>query len=111
MTSATRRRTSCPEEARRRLSRLAGLLELADQEFMAIRVGLDQYARSLPARIEAGGDSVPLDRLSLVPLLDCAEVRDADVAIPRTRSEESWGRIRSSPTTCSGCSPRRAFAA
>lgn len=70
-----------PADVRRRLHRLAGLLELADQEFVAIRRDLDDYARSLPRRIEAGSDAVPLDRLSLAALLDCAELRATDQAI------------------------------
>lgn len=70
-----------PALTRRRLNRLAGLLELADQEFVAIRRELDTYARGLPARIEAAGDSVQLDRLSLVALLDCDEVKALDRAI------------------------------
>jgi len=70
-----------PDEFRRRLSRVAGLLELADQEFVAIRRGLDDYARALPTRIEAAGADVPLDRLSLVPLLATPEVRALDGAI------------------------------
>jgi len=70
-----------PAAARRRLSRIAGLLELADQEFVAIRTGLETYAKALPHRIEAAGESVSLDRLSLVPLLACAEVREVDHAI------------------------------
>lgn len=70
-----------PLAGRRRLSRLAGLLELADQEFVAIRRELDEYASSLPERIAAEGDAVPLDRLSFVALLECAEVRALDLAI------------------------------
>jgi len=70
-----------PTDARRKLSRLAGLLELADQEFVAIRRGLEAYAASLPERILTEEDSVPLDRVSLLPLLECAEVRDVDHAI------------------------------
>lgn len=71
-----------PAAVRRRLSRLAGLLELADQEFGAIRRDLEGYARSLPARIETAGAPVPLDRLSLVALLNLPEVRtlDGDIA-------------------------------
>ena len=72
-----------PGAGQRRLSRLAGLLELADQEFVAIRRDLEGYASSLPDRIEAAGEAVPLDRLSLVALLECAEVRDLDLAIAR----------------------------
>lgn len=74
-------RDAVPAAMRRRLHRLAGLLELADQEFLAIRENLERYAAALPARIESEGDSVPLDPVSVVPLLDCAEVRGVDVAI------------------------------
>ncbi|MBX3210027.1 MAG: hypothetical protein KF764_33665 [Labilithrix sp.] len=70
-----------PGVVRRRLNRLAGLLELADQEFCAIRRDLESYADALPARIEAGAAPVHLDRLSLVALLDCAEVSALDRSI------------------------------
>jgi putative GTP pyrophosphokinase len=73
-------RDSVPAAARRRLNRLAGLLELADQEFVAIRRELADYATTLPARI-ASADEVALDRLSLGSLLDCDEVRELDLAI------------------------------
>ncbi len=80
--------SAVPDEFRRRLSRVAGLLELADQEFVAIRRGLDDYARALPRLIEAAGEDVPLDRLSLVPLLACREVRELDRAIARGLERE-----------------------
>ena len=70
-----------PATVQRRLHRLAGLLELADQEFGAIRDDLTDYVRVLPERIASEGDSVLLDRLSLGALLDCTEVRDLDRAI------------------------------
>ena len=73
-------RDSVPAMARRRLNRLAGLLELADQEFAAIRRELADYATTLPSRI-ASADEIALDRLSLGSLLDCAEVRELDLAI------------------------------
>lgn len=73
-------RESVPAAARRRLNRLAGMLELADQEFVAIRRELADYATTLPARI-ASADEVGLDRLSLDSLLDCDEVRELDLAI------------------------------
>ena len=75
-------RNSVPAVARRRLNRLAGLLELADQEFTAIRRELVEYATTLPARI-ANADEIALDRLSLGSLLDCAEVQELDAAIAR----------------------------
>lgn len=77
-----------PVVARRRLSRLAGLLELADQEFVAIRRELDTYAETLPRKIEAEGASVALDQMSLMPLLECAEVRDVDLAIAKALGKE-----------------------
>jgi ppGpp synthetase/RelA/SpoT-type nucleotidyltranferase len=73
--------SAVPSSVQRRLHRLAGLLELADQEFGAIRNDLLDYARVLPERIASASDSVPLDRLSLGALLDCSEVRDLDRAI------------------------------
>jgi ppGpp synthetase/RelA/SpoT-type nucleotidyltranferase len=77
-----------PLAVRRRLSRLAGLLELADQEFGAIRDDLERYARTLPDRIEAAGSSIPLDGLSLVALLHCAEVQALDTAISSVLDRE-----------------------
>jgi ppGpp synthetase/RelA/SpoT-type nucleotidyltranferase len=73
-------RDSVPAVARRRLNRLAGLLELADQEFAAIRRELADYATGLPERI-ANADDVPLDRLSLGSLLDHPDVRELDAQI------------------------------
>jgi putative GTP pyrophosphokinase len=77
-----------PEPVRRRLDRLAGMLELADQEFVAIRRELDEYVGALPRRIEVEGDDVALDRLSLAALLDTVEVRDVDAAIARALGKE-----------------------
>ncbi|HUQ07565.1 MAG TPA: hypothetical protein VM261_33960 [Kofleriaceae bacterium] len=72
-----------PAPVRRRLDRLAGMLELADQEFVAIRRELDEYVGTLPRRIEVAGDDVALDQLSLAALLETSEVRDVDGAIAR----------------------------
>jgi ppGpp synthetase/RelA/SpoT-type nucleotidyltranferase len=65
-----------PMVARRRLNRLAGLLELVDQEFVAIRDELARYAETLPERAIAEGERVGLDRLSL-PVLVTGPVVDA----------------------------------
>lgn len=73
-----------PAAGQRRLSRLAGLLELADQEFVAIRRDLETYATALPLRIARDGEAVLLDRLSIKALLECAEVRNVDLAIAQT---------------------------
>jgi len=54
-----------PREIRRRFSRLAGLLELADDEFTEIRDSLLQYETSLPQRIIDAPASVLIDKASL----------------------------------------------
>ncbi len=77
-------RDAVPAAARRRLTRLASLLELADQEFLAIRRDLEHYAKTLPERIAVEEDAIALDRLSLEALLHCDEVRELDVAIAHT---------------------------
>jgi len=69
-----------PAPIRRRLSRLAGMLELADREFVAIRDELVDYERSLPRRI-AARDDVPLDGLALGALVTSADVEPLDRAV------------------------------
>jgi putative GTP pyrophosphokinase len=80
-------RDAVPISTRRRLNRLAGLLELADQEFGMIRRELDEYAETLPKRI-ASAETVQLDRLSLGALLECEEVFELDGAIARCLEKE-----------------------
>lgn len=54
-----------PRDIRRRFYRLAGLLEMADEEFMAIRALKESYAKTLPARLAANPDDVFLDAQSV----------------------------------------------
>ncbi len=54
-----------PREIRRRFSRLAGLLELADDEFMQIRDSLRKYEALVPQRIADTPTSVLIDKASL----------------------------------------------
>lgn len=54
-----------PKQIRRRFSRLAGLLELADQEFTGIRRDLDEYAAEVDKAIEARNEEILLDKVSL----------------------------------------------
>ena len=58
-------RIEVPQILRRRFSRLAGLLELADQEFVTIRDGLSEYQKNLPKEIRSSSTIVTLDKLSL----------------------------------------------
>jgi len=65
-----------PRHIRRRFSRLAGLLELADQEFIGIRDELVSYSEEVSEKISASKTSkassldVPIDRVSLVTFFD-----------------------------------------
>ena len=80
--------SAVPLPTRRRLHRLAGLLELADQEFVAIRRDLEDYARNLPRKLAGGDAEVPLDLVSLGPLLDCAEIASCDRTVAQALSME-----------------------
>ena len=77
-----------PIVARRRLNRLAGLLELADQEFVAIRADLERYAQQLPARVKDEHAEVALDNLSLWHLVGCPEIQSLDEQVARALGRE-----------------------
>lgn len=72
-----------PASSRRRFSRLAGLLELADQEFLSIKQELRRYEREVATSIASGPNSVALDRISLMAFLDDPSVREADAEVAR----------------------------
>jgi len=63
-----------PREIRRRFSRLAGLLELADQEFISIKDELDAYESSVPEKIESAPQLVGIDKASLTAFLSKSEL-------------------------------------
>lgn len=65
---------SVPSDVRRRFSRLAGLLELADQEFVALRTNLDAYKQGLPNRLETVKQEVKIDRDSLTVFIESNEI-------------------------------------
>jgi ppGpp synthetase/RelA/SpoT-type nucleotidyltranferase len=58
-----------PREVRRRFSRLAGLLEIADQEFSAIRKDLHSYRYKVARKIEQSPQSVAIDKVSLTAFI------------------------------------------
>lgn len=58
-----------PREIRRRFSRIAGLLELADSEFAAIRKELQTYAANVAQDIREKPDTVGIDKISLEALV------------------------------------------
>ena len=61
--------SSVPKHIRRRFARLAGLLELADSEFVAIRNELAEYQRGISSQIRTAPDTVGLDRTSLAAFI------------------------------------------
>ena len=60
---------SVPREIRRRFSRIAGLLELADDEFSGIRKQLETYAADTERIIQIQPGEVGVDAISLKTLL------------------------------------------
>lgn len=65
---------SVPRDIRRSFSRLAGLLELGDKEFVLIRKELEEYEKALPARLERAPESVLLDKTSLKTFIESSSV-------------------------------------
>jgi len=67
-----------PQPVRRRFSRLAGLLEIADAEFVELRKTMESYAQDL--QLSGGGPraDLPWDVLSLETLVATAPVLEAD---------------------------------
>ncbi len=59
-----------PKEIRRRFSRLAGLLELADDEFMSIRNSLLEYKKVVKEQIETVPKTVLIDSVSLASFIE-----------------------------------------
>ncbi|GGK14142.1 GTP pyrophosphokinase [Deinococcus malanensis] len=74
-------REAVPREVRRRFNRLSGLLEMADEEFMALHRLSRDYAADLPQRVLQAPDSVYIDAQSMKHLLSVAPVRDLDTAV------------------------------
>ncbi|MDV6373345.1 GTP pyrophosphokinase [Deinococcus arenicola] len=74
-------REAVPREVQRRFYRLAGLLEMADEEFMNLHRLSHDYAETLPERVQTEPDSVFIDAQSITHLLDVSPVRDLDQAV------------------------------
>lgn len=68
-----------PQKIRRSFSRLAGMLEIADKEFIQIRDELARYEESVPAEIEKNPESVSIDKLSLASfIMNSKTVKDIE---------------------------------
>ncbi|ABF45723.1 RelA/SpoT domain protein [Deinococcus geothermalis DSM 11300] len=74
-------REAVPREVRRRFYRLAGLLEMADEEFMALHRMARDYAATLPARIAEDPESVFIDAQSMTYLLDVPPIQALDAQL------------------------------
>lgn len=79
---------SIPSHMRRKFSRLAGLLEIADEEFVAIKQYLKSYEQTLSMRIAEKSQSVSIDALSLSSFMESNLVKNLDLRIARTLSLE-----------------------
>lgn len=58
-------KSKVPVPIRRRFSMLAGLLELADREFIQIKEDIKNYTENLPEQIKQSPEKVKIDKLSL----------------------------------------------
>jgi putative GTP pyrophosphokinase len=54
-----------PPQFRRRFSRLSGLLEIADDEFVSLRKGIGEYTEDVSEKIKERPERVSLNRVSL----------------------------------------------
>lgn len=57
---------SIPKEKRRDFARIAGLLELADNEFIRIKNFLDEYSLEMSSKIREHDLNVPIDKVTLM---------------------------------------------
>lgn len=90
---------SIPKEARRRFSRLASLMEIADQGFRSLRDELEHYRRSVPRQIQTDPQEVEIDRDSLrafiaesstVARIDAAIASSFGVNVEGWDVDETW---------------------
>lgn len=90
-----------PGPLRRRFSVLAGLLELADQEFMRLRNDLQAYSQQVSDEIYTAPERVLLDNLSLKAFIHedllCRQLDSTIAGAARVETEEapkSWYEAR-----------------
>ena len=72
---------SVPVPIQRRFSRLAGLLEIADSEFVELRRFMEDYARNVRQPVQLVRDTVELDTVSLQSLVEAGPVAELDLAL------------------------------
>lgn len=82
-----------PANIRRRFSRLAGILELADQEFITIRDELKTYEEEISEKIEREPHDVAIDLASLrafVSSSDIVKKLDLDISVVSNSSAPNY---------------------
>lgn len=72
---------SVPQPIRRRFSRLAGLLEVADSEFVELRRFMENYARDVRQPVQLSQGTLGLDALSLQSLAESGPVAELDLVL------------------------------
>jgi len=73
-----------PRDIRRSFSRLAGMLEIADKEFLQIRDDLIKYEETVPNEIEKNPEWVFIDKLSLISFIENSKVvKEIDISIAK----------------------------
>lgn len=89
-------REAIPRDMRRKFSRLAGILELVDDQFSEIRSASAGYDTALPSRIMREPERVPIDKASLSayiqlsPLVARTDARITTLADARYVVDEQW---------------------
>lgn len=77
-------KVSIPMNQRRQFSRIAGLLEVADNEFISVRKDLEKYRKTIPKDIENKPQFVEINKDSLAEYLRTNElVKDVNEKIAR----------------------------
>ena len=83
-----------PEVIQRRFSRIASLLEIADQEFVSIRSDLSRYRAEVRAALMHQSRPLPLDTVSLAEVVraDVVATLDHDIAaaVGGALGEQTW---------------------
>jgi len=67
-------KSEIPKEVRRQFSRLAGLLEIADQEFVNIRTSLVDYQKHVEKTISESPENIYIDAISLYMFISTGKV-------------------------------------
>ncbi|MBX7194654.1 MAG: hypothetical protein K1X94_21545 [Sandaracinaceae bacterium] len=81
-------RETVPAEIRRRFSRVASLLEIADQEFVSIRSDLRRYRDRVREESAAGARGLPIDALSLDAVARAPGVESLDRTLAERLGKE-----------------------